>query len=40
MTDEQKQFSAAIAAGGGLSARIETWIDAKTAIDEFLVHTK
>lgn len=40
LSDEQKKFSAAIAAGGGLSARIETWIDAKTAIDEFLVHTK
>lgn len=36
LSDEQKKFSAAIAAGGGLSARIETWIDAKTAIDEFL----
>lgn len=36
LSDEQKQFSAAVAAGGGLSARIETWMDAKTAIDEFL----
>ena len=36
LSDEQKQFSAAVASGGGLSARIETWMDAKTAIDEFL----
>ncbi len=36
LSDEQKQFSAAVSAGGGLSARIETWMDAKTAIDEFL----
>ncbi|MBK8191446.1 MAG: hypothetical protein IPK79_13495 [Vampirovibrionales bacterium] len=36
LSDEQNQFSAAVAAGGGLSARIETWMDAKNAIDEFL----
>lgn len=36
LSDEQKSFSAAVSAGGGLSARIETWMDAKTAIDEFL----
>lgn len=36
LSDEQKSFSAAVAAGGGLSARIETWMDAKTAIDEFI----
>ncbi len=33
-TPEQAEFLAAVAAGGGLAARVETWQHAKAAIDD------
>lgn len=38
-TVEQTEFLAAVAAGGGLSARVENWQQAKAAIDAYLVKT-
>jgi len=35
-TAEQTEFLAAVAAGGGLSARVETWQQARAAIDAYL----
>lgn len=35
-TAEQAEFLAAVAAGGGLSARVETWQQVKVEIDAYL----
>lgn len=36
LTAEQAEFLAAISAGGGLAARVETWQQAKAAIDDYM----
>lgn len=36
LTDKQAGFLAAVAAGGGLAARVETWQQARGAISDFL----